>query len=1463
MLAQRRLAAAAAKFASARRPTSVPAVNSVTRDRSSSVRPHQPAPHRFHSNRPASSGSRRPATARRSYGRPRHVGGRSTRPGRAGGPRRRQKVSLAASLTELEWVADPLPTGDSRSALVGGHAARTPAGHVARTLGQLRAGERTPYLQKAAELGLTNAGVAMEYLRLVFTEPDAREWQAGEAELWAASAAELLADAGLELRPEALLWVLSHCARAGAEAGRACVVLSLAEHAGMMQQQPSPQEVAESSSSSSFSSLSSSGAVVPLYSALINVAAKQRRGSNFPLAQQLLNRLRAITRPSSSSAAGASTSSSGVSESHRDGGMMSMAAAATTGPNEVTHNSVIDAFGRQRRGGGFAACQPRAAATLAGPAAQATVLDSCVSLLEDMIERDGLSPSARTLTGLTYAIGRTELQQGLAPPRSADGARAAAFSSSSLAAASDGLDTVQPAFAVLDILRQHRLQPDVVFYTSLMHACVATSGGADLESAYSILYMLEAEVLTPSIPTYNELLAACALAQGGGQPEQAEAVLARMEQTVGAKPTARSYVPLSACHAWTRLERTHIVVASVILHSILLHRDSTARPTLIAGARVCMVCRPRYNWVLEAYARAPLQPPNSSALLAVRQPLSPLERLEQLGVIEASMSRLVSRMGGTGVQPTGETFVLLALAAVRQQAALRDYISLSSSASSVAVDAGPPSSHPAAGSPQPGLFDRVRAWLSPGSGALLDRRVCERGDRGWADGQHDESSVDTVLRVLDTLEASAATAAAVATATAAHEPAPSRQQGNTQRQQRRQHGLFLASESGGSGGSTGGRGETATNSWGVALRRVLSSMATLGYAEQSLMLLEDLAAAPGKSRLLRRRPPLRVRPSDVEYVLQACAVAAASQCALHPCVQVWAEEAPPRAGSSATSDRAIANHAQLAVQVAESSVIHRQYGMSAAWLSPGALEWLVVACIHDTANAISTLPPAAGAGPATGRREHVQYISLSRATELLERLHSRLPAHRQAACNAAAAVEARHGSVEGDAPTLRSDGTALSEDEYSARLRWGLHTLRLLHSLVIGADTSSSSSEARDDRPNSTQSNASSPSTLAALIRSCTHQSLHAVTGEAAVAMASAGYAAAVTANPSLIGGGQDPVADDVDVFTAIIEGWAHAAATPSAGEPNAVHANAAETAAAGASGAAGQVAFRVLDTMREMSVEPQLATFNALLGVFAVSHELSLALTALDMMIYRRITPDHQTFIHLIKSCGADAAAAQQIYDDYFVASGLPPSVAVFEALLEACAAAGALEGAARVLSALEQSPALDDGVTLTASDRCLDAVLVAAAANTTRALPLPSHDGVNLRSMDSEGDCSSTSVAASAAAGDGVAVAVVVLERMSREGRQPSGEAVLKLLRALEGTPIIHGPVAAADAAATKDARERRRILELVGHWVPQGPRGAASNAAGAPRTTLRWSGGTTRARRGQQREVEVARERLWDPL
>ena len=152
--------------------------------------------------------------------------------------------------------------------------------------------------------------------------------------------------------------------------------------------------------------------------------------------------------------------------------------------------------------------------------------------------------------------------------------------------------------------------------------------------------------------------------------------------------------------------------------------------------------------------------------------------------------------------------------------------------------------------------------------------------------------------------------------------------------------------------------------------------------------------------------------------------------------------------------------------------------------------------------------------------------------------------------------------------------------------------------------------------------------------------------------------------------------------------------------------------------------------------------------------------------------------------------------------------------------------------------------------SDRCLDAVLSAAAAAIRCHEEYPDNQNVG--------------------AASGVLAAVGILQRMWREGRKPSGAAVLALLRALEGTPIIHHPRCnAAAASATMchsstsvevASSERRSVLELVGNWVcrPQAP-----IAAGAASPGLRWDGGTAQARRRQQQEVEATCERLWDPL
>eukprot|EP01043_Picozoa_sp_COSAG02_P025912 COSAG02_NODE_1475_length_12422_cov_20.622170_3_plen_502_part_00 len=352
------------------------------------------------------------------------------------------------------------------------------SGKVARALSRVRAGERTAYLQRAAELGHANAGVALEFLRLVFTDPE-REWQRGAALEWSSGVVGSLAAAGLEMRVQPLLWVLSHCAKAGSDAGRACVILSIAEAGGV-------------------------AADVHLYSALVNVAAKQRHGANFPLALRMVETMRSV----------------GVA------------------PNEITHNSLIDALGRQREqkrrplgweipGGNVASAVPTDA-----------ILKTCDALLKMMVETDGnrsfvhqtvsslsnrhgthalsmlmagIKPSARTLTGLTFAIGRIE----------------------------GGAD-IQPAFATLDFLRQHKIPSDRVFYTSLLHACAAARGGADLDSAHSILFIMESDGLQPDLHTYNELLAACAWAKGGGQPEQAEMVMTRIGRD-GLIPDIRSY----------------------------------------------------------------------------------------------------------------------------------------------------------------------------------------------------------------------------------------------------------------------------------------------------------------------------------------------------------------------------------------------------------------------------------------------------------------------------------------------------------------------------------------------------------------------------------------------------------------------------------------------------------------------------------------------------------------------------------------------------------------------------------------------------------------------------------------------------------------------------------------------------------------------------------------------------------
>lgn len=339
---------------------------------------------------------------------------------------------------------------------------------------------------------------------------------------------------------------------------------------------------------------------------------------------------------------------------------------------------------------------------------------------------------------------------------------------------------------------------------------------------------------------------------------------------------------------------------------------------------------------------------------------------------------------------------------------------------------------------------------------------------------------------------------------------------------------------------------------------------------------------------------------------------------------------------------------------------------------------------------------------------------------------------------------------------------------------------------------------------------ASSSDLLAALIRSCTQSELSA-DGDVAVDMGAAAYAAAVAVNTDS--------ARASDVFTAMIEAWAHTkhAETRSKWTP------AKQTQRA-------EEAFRVLDTMRSMGVEPDQSTFNALMSVCAVYTDPNLALSTFDMMKYHRIEPDHTTFTHLIGSCGTDAKMARQVFDDYFLKSGLPPAVSVFEALVQACAAAGDLESAAATLQELEEQPGMMP------TDACHDAMLHAAAATiraTSTAALLPADDSADGSSVQMHDRA--------------VGVAVETLQCMHDEGRRPGALAVLSLLYALEGTPLVA-------ESSDKAGQQRRSVLEAVQSWV---------TVTVDPTHQLRWNGRTPTQRREQQREFQLVCNRLWHPL
>lgn len=542
---------------------------------------------------------------------------------------------------------------------------------------------------------------------------------------------------------------------------------------------------------------------------------------------------------------------------------------------------------------------------------------------------------------------------------------------------------------------------------------------------------------------------------------------------------------------------------------------------------------------------------------------------------------------------------------------------------------------------------------------------------------------------------------------------------------------------------------------GGATRTLLATLAEQGEAEHAVPVLEEMAVKRGKGGVLGGK----LGPSAVAAVLEACARAAADRRPLHPSLQVW----PPVVATThsgirdkelsgfpkvhRTQSTDLANHAQVAIRIAEAASVQRRYGEAAARLSPQALEWLVVACLHDTAAAAQRLTSNDESSSLSLR--HVQYASLSRGMALVETLQRRLPKQ----------WSSHHEDSHSD---TSNNGTVGTGGSYAERLRWAVRTLRLLNSLCGSASSTGGrglSSMLQDDDDekqaesdlSDVPSDGSTPASalLAALIRSCTQSEL-SVESNVTIGMSDAAYAAAVAVNKD--------AARAPDVYTAMIEAYAHTK-QPKMPSQLATPDQAQEA----------QQAFRVLDTMRSTKVVPTRSTFNALLSVCAVYCDQSLALSTCDMMRYHQIEPDHTTFINMIRSCGADAAAARQIFDESFATSGLPPSATVFEALAQVCAAAGELEKAVATLQELEQTPGL------LATDACHDAVLLGAAAS----LQATTATSLQLCTINHE--------QALAVRERAVDVAVDTLDCMHHEGRNPGAVAVLSLLFAIEGIPLV----------------------------------------------------------------------------
>eukprot|EP01043_Picozoa_sp_COSAG02_P006165 COSAG02_NODE_173_length_31245_cov_413.548096_20_plen_831_part_00 len=810
----------------------------------------------------------------------------------------------------------------------------------------------------------------------------------------------------------------------------------------------------------------------------------------------------------------------------------------------------------------------------------------------------GIKPSARTLTGLTFAIGRIE----------------------------GGAD-IQPAFATLDFLRQHKIPSDRVFYTSLLHACAAARGGADLDSAHSILFIMESDGLRPDLHTYTELLAACAWAKDGGQPDQAELVMSRIGRD-GLIPDIRSY-----------------------------------------------------NLLLEAYARRPRGQGSAESAMEV------LQRMEVAGVQVSCASTFEpldwARCSNfVRLQPTEKTFELL-LAAVLGSARRTTYERHDSTA------------------PTNTRFS-LREWLKRLVGIADDANSSEVLRTSDASALSVESQWRNVLEVMeDTL----------------------------QRHSKRHTGRVT--------------------------RVLLDTLAQHAEAEHVLPVLEEMATNRGKGGVLGGK----LGPSAVAAVLEACARAAEQRRPLHKSLKVWPPSKPlskPTAhehGNDRTYDAMqkdrkcksadLANHAQVAIRIAEAASHDGRYGEAAARLSPLALEWLVVACLHDTAAVAQKMTPATEQSPRSLR--HVQYATLSRGIALVESLQRRLPKK----------WTSHHEDHRSDVITSGTVGTSGS---YAERLRWAVRTLCLLNSLCGSGSASGSAlaSILRDDIKSEHSENedelhdGSAPASmlLAALIRSCTQSQL-AVDGDVILKMSEAAYTAAIAVNKD--------AANVPDVFTAMIEAYAH---VPQQATENQLLPHGEDQGA--------QQAFRILDTMRSMKVCPTLATFNALMSVCTAYSDKNLALSTYDMMRYHQIEPDHTTFVYLIRACGADAITAQQIFDRQFAATGLTPSAAVFEALAQTYAADGKLDKAVATLQDLEQTPGM------LSTDACHDAVLLGAAAS------LQDTSAAVLQ------QCATANEKALAVQERAVEIAVDTLECMHYEGRRPGGPSIANFIPLL--TDYVH---------------------------------------------------------------------------